>query len=165
MRIGLGFLIALAVAWLMLDYYGFGWSPKITLGHSDIGLYRRTLFWQYSTAALASIWPGFLLMMSLHYPGWLAIIDACVMFSSAYAVGYLWMRCRLVRAYVDDRATEDRLRFAASVREIDEAVERERLQMITIPGQAAWKVLLVLASLQAAGFLVGYVTIVLARNS
>ena len=37
--------------------------------------------------------------------------------------------------------------------------------MTTIPGQAAWKVLLLLASLQAAGVLVGHITVVLARNS
>ena len=128
MRTGLGLLIAVAVAWLMLViiYYGFGWSPKITVGHGDIEVQRRRLFWRYSTAALTSTWSGFWLMTFLHHLGWLVIIGACVAFSSAYVVGYLWMVSRLAGAYVDDTATQDMLRFAASVREIDGAGERER---------------------------------------
>jgi len=167
MRIGLGFLIAVAVAWLMLviNYYAFGGSPKITVSHSDVRLQRRRLFWRYSTAALYSVWSGFWLMTFLHHIGRLVIVGACFAFFSAYVVGYLWMVSRLVRAYVDDTAFQDMVKLAASVREIDEAVVREGLQMTTIPGQAAWKVLLVLASLQAAGALVGHVTVVLARNS
>lgn len=159
----MGFVIAALIAWigLLAVYYGFGSSPKITAVSGDLVVKCRLLSIRYFGAIFLSVWSGFWIATLFSRLGAFILIGGCMSFLIAVLMGYLWARYRLGQSYVDQEATVNMLKLAAEVREFDESAERVRLQLTTIPGQPAWKVLLFLASLQALGALVGYVTVML----
>lgn len=159
----MSYAVSVLIAWaaLVVIYHAFARSLRMSVPSTRVTFQRKQLFVGYFAAILLAVWSGFRIATLSRQLGHYSVIGACLSFLLAAIIGYVWARHRLGEAYVDSEATERMLESASDVREFDDTSQRERLQQTTIPGQPAWKVLLFLASLQALGALVGYVTVVL----
>lgn len=148
--------ILMAGAALAVIYYVFARSGSITIPLWMLDFLRKQLFLSYFTAILFAIWSGFGIATFGMHLGWLRLISLCLGLILAPIIGYSCMRYRLGQAHVDEKATQRMLEGAAEVREMDEQGERDKLEVHTIPGIAAWKVFLILGSAQALGAVAGY---------
>lgn len=151
--------IPLAVTALILIYLVIGRSVQMTLLSASLDSWRRFLSIGYFNAVLWAVWSGFGIATFGEHLKWLRFIGLGLGLILGLVVGKAWARYHTEQAHVDEEATDRMFKEAAEIREVDESTERLSMQLTTVPRLPAWKVLLLLAGLQALGALAGVLVV------